>query len=250
MTRTRSQTAALLAQQITEMAMGDMTSRITNTPNKKHKTPPNKQNTPKKKKKRRKRGSSFSMRKKATNTKGQGDMELTHRLSGYGIDEQFIAEYSNELKLICSSNDICEGFIARIKSLHSMNVHYDAETSANLVTFQQNRSKRLLKNKGMKRKCEDMLFNKTESIRKCTIKSKQNEIAKKKQIYRESVLKSQEDKIKTLKTKQKELNLFKSYQIIPFYGSQSVLEQEWNVYINKKRNENAKVNIYKNKCEF
>eukprot|EP01083_Nonionella_stella_P078375 214451_1 len=135
MTRTRSQTAALLAQQITEMAMGDMTSRITNTPNKKHKTPPNKQNTPKKKKKRRKRGSSFSMRKK-------------------------------------------------------------------------------------------------------------------KQIYRESVLKSQEDKIKTLKTKQKELNLFKSYQIIPFYGSQSVLEQEWNVYINKKRNENAKVNIYKNKCEF
>eukprot|EP01084_Bolivina_argentea_P016185 30301_1 len=73
MPRTRSQTAALLAQQITELAMGDMTSRITNTPNKKHKTPPNKQNTPKKKKKRRKRGSSLSMRKKATNTKGQGD---------------------------------------------------------------------------------------------------------------------------------------------------------------------------------
>eukprot|EP01083_Nonionella_stella_P188322 693876_1 len=125
MPRTRSQTAALLAQQITELAMGDMTSRITNTPNKKHKTPPNKQNTPKKKKKRRKRGSSLSMRKKATNTKG--------------IDSKKNASY----------------------------------------------------------------FNKTESIRKCTIKSKQNEIAKKKQIYRESVLKSQEDKIKTLKTKQK-----------------------------------------------
>eukprot|EP01083_Nonionella_stella_P129695 393531_1 len=172
MPRTRSQTAALLAQQITELAMGDMTSRITNTPNKKHKTPPNKQNTPKKKKKRRKRGSSLSMRKKATNTKG--------------IDSKKNASY----------------------------------------------------------------FNKTESIRKCTIKSKQNEIAKKKQIYRESVLKSQEDKIKTLKTKQKELNLFKSYQIIPFYGSQSVLEQELNGFINKIRNENAKVNLYKKKCEF
>eukprot|EP01083_Nonionella_stella_P149951 476955_1 len=73
MPRTRSQTAALLAQQITELAMGDMTNRITNTSNKKHKTPPNKQNTPKKKKKRRKRGSSLSMRKKPTNTKGRGD---------------------------------------------------------------------------------------------------------------------------------------------------------------------------------
>eukprot|EP01083_Nonionella_stella_P115690 343252_1 len=70
MPRTRSQTAALLAHQITELAMGDMT--ITNT-SKKHKTPPNKQNTPKKKKKRRKRGSSLSMRKKPTNTKGRGD---------------------------------------------------------------------------------------------------------------------------------------------------------------------------------
>eukprot|EP01083_Nonionella_stella_P188320 693873_1 len=225
MPRTRSQTAALLAQQITELAMGDMTSRITNTPNKKHKTPPNKQNTPKKKKKRRKRGSSLSMRKKATNTKGQGD----------GSENNPYTATRRSTK-------------RRIK--HSMNVHYDAETSANLVTFQQNRSKRLLKNKGMKRKCEDMLFNKTESIRKCTIKSKQNEIAKKKQIYRESVLKSQEDKIKTLKTKQKELNLFKSYQIIPFYGSQSVLEQELNVFINRIGNENAKVNLYKKKCEF
>eukprot|EP01083_Nonionella_stella_P250421 864869_1 len=73
---------------------------------------------------------------------------------------------------------------------------------------------------------------------------------KKKEIYRKSVLKSQEDKTKTLKKKEHELNLFKSYQIIPFYGSQSVMEQELNEFITRIRNENAKLNLYKKKCEF
>eukprot|EP01083_Nonionella_stella_P101033 285870_1 len=80
-------------------------------------------------------------------------------------------------------------------------------------------------------------------IRKCTIKSKHDEIQKKEQIYRKSVQKSNDDKIKTLKSKERKLNLFRSYQII-------LLEHELNVFIAMIQNENADVNVYKKKCEF
>eukprot|EP01083_Nonionella_stella_P188323 693882_1 len=90
----------------------------------------------------------------------------------------------------------------------------------------------------------------SNSVRKCRNKAKQNDIDHKKQVYLTSVRKSKDDKEKTLNKKQRQLNLFMSYQIVPFCASQIVLEHELSEYIKRITTENPMVNVYKKKCEF